>query len=1063
MLNLSDEKLAEIMENFDQTWSTGSSSSTSSRSSRSSGTKDYEVGDAYSRQDAIRPLVATNCSEYVVAHARCELHPVRRFGEVSLLPHILEMMRKLGLNRLLRLQSYTWPHLAGGAGHGAMIVGAPGSGRTFAYVPVVCHAVCKALAEIRSLPGDWPPNQYGPRALILVPDLRRVRQVSAMCHALLRKAHKEDWLTLTLNVPSTRSSEFFQRLLNGVGCLVVTPTQLNWFYHEAPGLMRFPCLQFVVYDDVDLMSQEQLANAEQVLAEILPLSHSPQRVMVSQSYNPELMVKLKAVNDHPALIFGDILEAALYGGTRIRISLLRAAAKVNGVLQMLLECPPEANRTVIFCSDDGDMQRLVAALEDRGYNCLPYYQTSDLQVREELHRWQAAKRGGGVILLCTDDCPELIIRNAHSLIHFSMSTSWSKFKMRHLMVADNLGNTLAERKAAPLHSLVLLDDNNHRELPRLVDFLQLHQEVDPTILSLAKRIRKELAQAKCCNRSSLCSQILRLGQCYDPCCVERHHVGKFDGPDSHLPTSGDVKLQLVQVYSPTHLCVRLLEHLPLEQPGNWQELPYPAVQEMRMQLMRHKEPPRYWPPLVGAICMYHTSFTQERVRILKVPPIKNVNIVESDLQVELQALDVDTRIFTSTCGDLYECPEALQQEPPLACDLRLLGMIPYNGERSWTEEDGRNVKYTLGQLPKEHFLQAKVQFSAAGTLFVRDLVAMVYADQFRVHLRQLSLAQHLVKATLAKRCERAAEMVKDFFGELLTKREEDELQKEEKEEQPQEKPLLSLRCQRLAQVALESGRENQLKQELKQRNCSETKEVITASNQDAQPQSKEDHLSQLYECMMNCSRLQLEDQKESSKDGQQIEAQPVEFLKQVISGESSTPDHFQEQIEIPSQQPPNVVRPSVSYYQTISTLELQVSLPEDDYEYRVQLIQAQIIFRATSKSSQLIQQFLLTLRFPYTSLRHHIRGRTVYISVTKALAVADPLAFSEYRFLKPNHDMFGKMEQHRRMTQSRLLRSLEDYGYVKPKIEVQERSEESEDDERNLEGIERVDNNEICD
>jgi len=179
------------------------------------------------------------------------------------------------------VQSYTWPHLTGGAGHGAMIVGAPRSGRTFAYVPAVCHVVCKALTQSRNQlkdlpPGAWQADQYGPMALILVPDLQRVRQVSAMCRAMLRKAEKEEWLTLTLTAPSSKSSEFFLKLLNGVGCMVVTPAQLAWFWQEAPGLMRFRCLQFLVYDDVDLMSEEQLTSAQQVLQEVMPLTHYPQ-------------------------------------------------------------------------------------------------------------------------------------------------------------------------------------------------------------------------------------------------------------------------------------------------------------------------------------------------------------------------------------------------------------------------------------------------------------------------------------------------------------------------------------------------------------------------------------------------------------------------------------------------------------------------------------------------------------------------------------------------------------------------------------------------------------------
>ncbi|XP_033160260.1 putative ATP-dependent RNA helicase BoYb [Drosophila mauritiana] len=1056
MIKISNEKLANTME----------------RTSQSSRDSDYSD---YGAPNAIRPLVATNCSEYAVAHANCELRPARRFAEVSLLPHILETMRNLGLNQLLRLQSYTWPHLVGGSGHGAMIVGSPDSGRTFAYIPPVCHAVSRALMDFTGQREDAEhdfsqPDRFGPIALILVPDLRRVHQVSAMCLALLRQAHKSDMVTLTLNVSSTKSSQFFLKLLNGVGCLVATPAQLVWFWQEAPGLMRFPCLQFLVYDDVDLMSKEQLQDAEQVLQEILPLSHSPQVVMVSKSYCHTLMSKLRAVNDKPALVFGDILEAALYGGTRIRISIMRSDAKANAVVQMLQQCSPEEFRTVIFCSDDVDMQCLVAALEDRNYSCLPYYQTSDLEVRRQVHSWRA--RSNGVILLCTDNCPELDIRDAHTIIHHSMSRSWRNFKLRHLKISDNLCNMVepsANIVKRPLHSLVLLDDNNHRQLPRLVDFLQLHQEVDYHLVEVAKRIRQELGKARN-DQHQLCDQILVLGKCYDPVCESRHHVSHIDRRPDYLPASGDVKVQLVKVYSPTHFCVRLLAHLPPK--GTWRVMEYSAVQEFRMQLMQSKETRRYWPPVAGAICMYHTTFTKERVRVLKVANIKNPNIVQSDLTVKLQALDVDTRIFSTNCGKLFECPDALQQEAPLACDLRLPGWVPYFGERSWTEENICDVNFILTQLPKDHFFQAKILFVAAGTLFVQDLVAMMYADQFKAHVRHLSLARRLVEATLVKRSEDAAEMIREFFVELTIEDDIDDSKEKanrklhekmegEMTDQPtklQSQPALSGRCLRLANMAYEAGKANELHQEQQERRF-ETSETPHETNESGSPQSNEDRLSQLYECIRKCASLQLEDESKPPKNSDHMVSDSVEFHK-IVTNEDATPstllshNHTQQKTTL-LLLPNNVARPSVTYYQTMTTLELQVFLPEDGHDYKALLLGAQLFFRAKSNSSDLTLQFIMTLRFPYSTMSHNIRGRTVYISVKKLLALIDPLAFREYRFLKPNHDLFDKVDKHRQETQNRLVRFLEDMNYVKRNFEGHEKGETSEDEEVNMEGTER--------
>ncbi|SPP82435.1 blast:Putative ATP-dependent RNA helicase BoYb [Drosophila guanche] len=87
----------------------------------------------------IQPLIGPNCSEYAVAHANVTVTPFRTFAEVSMLPDIVQSMRKLGLNRVQRLQSYAWPHILNGSGHGVLIVSAPRSGRKMGYVPPMAH------------------------------------------------------------------------------------------------------------------------------------------------------------------------------------------------------------------------------------------------------------------------------------------------------------------------------------------------------------------------------------------------------------------------------------------------------------------------------------------------------------------------------------------------------------------------------------------------------------------------------------------------------------------------------------------------------------------------------------------------------------------------------------------------------------------------------------------------------------------------------------------------------------------------------------------------------------
>lgn len=124
--------------------------------------------------------------------------------------------------------------------------------------------------------------------------------------------------------------------------------------------------------------------------------------------------------------------------------------------------------------------------------------------------------------------------------------------------------------------------------------------------------------------------------------------------------------------------------------------------------------------------------------MLKVAPIEQGNLVQNNLVVEVQALDRDTRVFFTTSRHLYVCPEALKREPPTCIDVRLLGLVPMNGERSWTAAEQREAEQWLLNVSGKHFLQATIELTTAHTIYVKDLVVMVYAHQFQVRISRRS-------------------------------------------------------------------------------------------------------------------------------------------------------------------------------------------------------------------------------------------------------------------------------------------------------------------------------------
>jgi len=140
-----------------------------------------------------------------------------------------------------------------------------------------------------------------------------------------------------LTVPSAHSPEFFLRWLNGVGCLVATPAQFLWL--RSYDVLKLPDLRFVVYDDVDLMPKDQLNQAHQQLLVLTKKQH-PQLVITSQSYNHKLLHMLHEFNSHPMVLFGDILEAALYGGVKMHMSVLKNEDKLGKLLLLLQQRSP---------------------------------------------------------------------------------------------------------------------------------------------------------------------------------------------------------------------------------------------------------------------------------------------------------------------------------------------------------------------------------------------------------------------------------------------------------------------------------------------------------------------------------------------------------------------------------------------------------------------------------------------------------------------------------------------------------------------------------------------------
>lgn len=574
----------------------------------------------------------------------------------------------------------------------------------------------------------------------------------------------------------------------------------------------------------------------------------------------------------------------------------------------------------------------------------------------------------------------------------------------------------------------------------------MHQQVDKLVVQLARSIREQLKRAKY-KEPTLCDLLLSLGECVDTQCEQRHHLLMQDRLlSAQMPSSGDVKLLLLRVYTPTHYCVRLLEHLPLG--GRWQVLPRNRTLELQLQLLQSKECVHLWPPEVQQICVYHNSNGYERVRILRVDSIGQLNISRTDVPVLVQALDVDTRQFMTTSGKLFICPDELRDEPPLAIDVRIAGLVPYTGERNWHESDGKQCATWLYSMPQPSFLQARILTALSHTLFVHDLAVTSYAPSLQLHVRRLTMCQQLLQKQIAKKCKKTVEKLLEFLENNTCQ----SLNVQKVCVPPYEKPslktksLLTGKARMFAKMAMQLGKENGLRLQQKQREQQPQMDDIRTETQIDLQQKSEDSIEALHNCLMKCTMMQL--QQEHTQDHpptqESVKNLPDVLPQPKVANKLAADVVIARVHNIHLQLPLNVLRPEVIYYQTRFTLELQILLPEDKMPYDALLYNGCCVaFWTLRTPGKPIYQFILNTHCPYQQLSHRMQGRTVYISVVKALVATYPHNFSFYKFMKPHYEKLHQMEKER----SSRLKNFESYllynGYIQSR--VMKRTQSSDD------------------
>lgn len=313
----------------------------------------------------------------VLAHSIIQLTAIENVAEAPFLPEIHEEMRQMRVNKVYRIQVYSWSHVL--RSNSLFVVNPTKSGKTWSYLPPLCSLLCCRLACLK--------DSYGPAAIILVASLKHVELVNSYCRRLM-SGLKNDAPSCVPSYGMRNLTETKIQLLNGCGILVVTPSSLLRLLQENLNEPLFDAerLQHIVIDDMDIMlsrSREDFENAWRILYKLTIKTKfkklSPQLIVTSRDWDGP-MVKLIRKCSQPLLLIGDFLEAAVYGQATLSVKLKSSGEKNDAILEFLIKMSKSSqgfdNRTLIMCNEDDDVEELMKFLHDCGHHCLAYYSRS---------------------------------------------------------------------------------------------------------------------------------------------------------------------------------------------------------------------------------------------------------------------------------------------------------------------------------------------------------------------------------------------------------------------------------------------------------------------------------------------------------------------------------------------------------------------------------------------------------------------------------------------------------------------------------------------------------------
>lgn len=403
----------------------------------------------------------------VFTYGECKA-PIEHLSEARFDEEIKKKLKSKGYQMVYPIQSRAWNEIC--EGRAVTIINPKRSGKTMAFLP----ALLSLLVDIDIKEG----NSHGPIAIIFASSSREIDLIYEVIVELTPSSFSAIKAYGKWNCDANQLE-----LLNGCHLLITTPPCLLRLTKTTDSVQIFDRERIchLVFDNFDILMEKFKDDVSESL-KVLTYgtegnTKNPQIIVTSTKWlnNNEKMLEFSC---YPLIIIGNNIEAALFAKSRFRIMRTSADEKREKLLNYLMKGSYYKKKTVIFVSNDSELNEL-ARLLDR--HLLIYNRLSSTDKNNET--WHQSKDGRLFLILATDQSMlDYRLRKAQVIIHYTLPAMWSTFTKRFeasfeyykSIIADG---GIADEEKQPFVA-VMMDENNMKEIGKIMNFLSDHRLIN---------------------------------------------------------------------------------------------------------------------------------------------------------------------------------------------------------------------------------------------------------------------------------------------------------------------------------------------------------------------------------------------------------------------------------------------------------------------------------------------------------------------------------------------------------------------------------------------------------